>query len=104
MYGKYRFRHGGWILDNFPNTRDIWAAYLERGGERGILPDDVIYLTDDSEQHEFLMNRWFQLNKVEIMDKVNSRLQAEAEEKRRKEEVARYFANNLIGVFIFKLM
>lgn len=76
-------------MDNFPHNRDVWAAYLERGGERGILPDDVIYMNDDSEQHEFLMSRWFELNKDEVLDKVSQRLQHEAEERRLKEEAAR---------------
>ena len=31
--------------------------------ERNILPDEVIYLKDDTENGEFLLKRWYHANK-----------------------------------------
>ena len=38
-------RHGGWILDNFPQSREQWALMVEKN----ILPDDVLVLKDNSD-------------------------------------------------------
>ena len=35
-------KYGGWILDNFPTTRELWMALVDKG----ILPDLVICLLD----------------------------------------------------------
>ena len=42
-----RFSNGGWILDNFPRTREQWNVLVERNS---LLPDDVIVLKDDSDK------------------------------------------------------
>lgn len=39
------FSFGGWILDNFPQTREQWAMMAEKN----LLPDDVVFLKDTSE-------------------------------------------------------
>ncbi|XP_050391523.2 adenylate kinase 9 [Patella vulgata] len=72
---------GGWILDNFPNTRDQWAVCIEKN----ITPDDVIILKDNSDNGSCLMERYYQLNKEEVDQKMNIRLAQESEEKAKKE-------------------
>ena len=52
------FRNGGYVFDNFPITREQWGLLLEKGGERGIIPDDVIVLRDESENGEYLLKRF----------------------------------------------
>ena len=82
----YNFRNGGWILDNFPKTRDQWNVMLERG----LSVDDIIVLRDESENGDFLLKRWYFLNKREIDQKIVERKAFELEEKRRKEEEERW--------------
>ncbi|ESO88925.1 hypothetical protein LOTGIDRAFT_62291, partial [Lottia gigantea] len=65
--------NGGWILDNFPNTRDQWAVCIEKN----ILPDDVIILKDNSENGVCLMERYYNQNKTEIDELMNVRLEKE---------------------------
>lgn len=50
---------GGYILDNFPRTREQFTSMIERN----IIPDEVIYLKDDTENGEFLLKRWYHTNK-----------------------------------------
>ena len=50
---------GGYVLDNFPRTREQFTSMIERN----IIPDEVICLKDDSENGEFLLKRWYQTNK-----------------------------------------
>ena len=50
---------GGYVLDNFPRTREQFTSMIERN----IIPDEVIYLRDDSENGELLLKRWYQTNK-----------------------------------------
>ena len=50
---------GGYVLDNFPRTREQSTSMFERN----IVPDEVIYLKDDSDSGEFLLKRWYQTNK-----------------------------------------
>ena len=82
----YYFSKGGWILDNFPKTRDQWGIMLEKG----LTPDDIINLRDESENGDYLVKRWYQLNRSEIDEKIQQRFEAEAEAKRLKEEEEKY--------------
>lgn len=50
---------GGYILDNFPRTREQFTSMIERN----IVPDEVIYLRDDTDNGEFLLKRWYHTNK-----------------------------------------
>eukprot|EP00795_Rhopilema_esculentum_P017699 gene17699-9356_t len=50
---------GRWILDNFPHTREQFNIMVERG----ILPDNLICLKDNSDGGELLLKRWHKLNK-----------------------------------------
>ena len=78
-------RNGGWILDNFPRTRDQWNAMVEKS----LLPDDIVCLRDESENGDFLVRRWYQLNRADVDAAIQARLEGEAEDKRRQEEEAR---------------
>lgn len=82
-------RHGGWIFDNFPSTRDQWATYVEKALEKNLLPDDVVCLQDPSENGDFLVKRWYYLNRGEIDTKIEERKEREAEEKKHREEEER---------------
>ena len=53
---------GGYVLDNFPRTREQFTSMIERN-IIDIIPDEVICLKDDSENGEFLLKRWYQTNK-----------------------------------------
>ncbi|CAH1800212.1 unnamed protein product, partial [Owenia fusiformis] len=77
--------NGGWILDNFPCTRDQWGVAFDKG----LIPDDVIYLKDNSEEGKFLTKRWYKLNQTEIDAKHQLRVQEEARVKAKAEEEAR---------------
>ena len=77
-------RHGGWILDNFPNTRDQWNLCIEKN----IVPDDVIVLKDSGESN-FLMKRFYHMNKQDIDERIRVRIKEEEERKRRMEEERR---------------
>jgi len=50
---------GGWILDNFPTTKDQLNMMIERG----IVPDDVIVFREDSANNNILNERWENLNR-----------------------------------------
>ncbi|XP_077977825.1 adenylate kinase 9-like isoform X2 [Glandiceps talaboti] len=76
---------GGWILDNFPRTRDQWTVMIDRG----LMPDEIICLRDTSESGTILLKRWYKLNRSEIDEKIKIRLEEEAKEKARREEEAR---------------
>ncbi|XP_072178424.1 adenylate kinase 9-like isoform X1 [Diadema setosum] len=75
---------GGWIIDNFPQSRDHWTVLLDRG----LSPDEVICLKDASDNGLFLMKRWYKLNKEEIDTKARERKEAEENEKARVLEEA----------------
>ena len=49
--------NGGYVFDNFPQTRDQWTLLLEKGPDKGIMPDDVVYLRDESDHGDFLTKR-----------------------------------------------
>ena len=78
--------NGGWILDNFPSTRDLWNACVDKN----LLPDDVISLNDNSENGVCLAQRYYLMNRESIDAKIQARLQLEEEEKRRKAEERRW--------------
>ncbi|KAL9969395.1 hypothetical protein ACROYT_G021608 [Oculina patagonica] len=69
---------GGFVLDNFPRTREQFTSMIERN----IVPDEVICLKDDSENGEFLLKRWYHTNKEELHEKWEAR---RAEERARQE-------------------
>lgn len=77
--------NGGWILDNFPSTRDLWNACVEKN----LLPDDVVTLNDNSDNGIFLAKRYYMINKDTIDAQIADRLQREEEEKKRKAEEKR---------------
>lgn len=83
------FRNGGWILDNFPRTRDQWTAMIEKA----IMPDDVICLKDESENGDFLIKRWYHSDKDAIDNIINTRKEAEEAEKMKREAEARLVSN-----------
>eukprot|EP00794_Sanderia_malayensis_P000181 gene181-794_t len=58
---------GGWILDNFPHTRDQFNVMVERG----IIPDNLICLKDNSDGMEVLLKRWYRLKQQEERLKKN---------------------------------
>ncbi|XP_067049308.1 adenylate kinase 9-like [Acropora muricata] len=70
---------GGYVLDNFPRTREQFTSMVERN----IIPDEVISLKDESENGEFLLKRWYQTNKKELSEKWEAR---HAEKRARLEE------------------
>ena len=49
-----------------------------------------ISLKDESENGDFLIKRWYRVNRAEIEGKVQQRRDAEEAEQRRKEEEERY--------------
>ena len=57
--------------------------------EKGLVPDDIIYLRDESDNGDYLIKRWYFINREEIDTKIQNRKDAEAEAKRQKEEEER---------------
>ena len=80
------YRNGGWILDNFPRTREQWNVLVERNT---YVPDDVIVLKDESDNGDQLIKRWYSHNRTEVDEKIRLRVEAEESERMRKEEEAR---------------
>lgn len=76
--------HGGWILDNFPKTRDQMNMCIEKN----VLPDDIIVL-QDKDNSEFLLRRYYQINKEEIDSKIQARREEEERKRRAIEEERR---------------
>ena len=54
-------RLGGYVLDNFPFTREQFTLLIERA----LIPDSVICLKDDSEHGSFLYKRWAELRQAD---------------------------------------
>ena len=54
-------RLGGYVLDNFPFTREQFTLLIERA----LIPDSVICLKDDSDNGSFLAKRWAELRRAE---------------------------------------
>ncbi len=82
----FAHRNGGWILDNFPRTREQWSVLIEKGG---MLPDDIIVLKDESDNGDFLIKRWYFHNRAEVDERIRVRKEEEEAERLRKEEEAR---------------
>ena len=57
------YSHGGWIVDGFPVNRDQWSLLLEQGKH---LPDQVVFLYDESPNGDLLIKRWYTANKAII--------------------------------------
>lgn len=57
--------------------------------EKNLLPDDVVVLSDPSDNGDFLIRRWYDLNKTEIDQHIEDRLEREEQERREKEEAER---------------
>ena len=55
--------YGGWIIDGFPVNKDQWSLFLERGKN---LPDNVIFLQDESLNGDLLIKRWYLAKQVDI--------------------------------------
>ncbi|EDO36193.1 predicted protein [Nematostella vectensis] len=79
---------GGYVIDNFPRSREQFSAMVERG----IIPDDVVILRDESDNGEFLLKRWYANNKEELHKvwearraELRAKLEAERLEKERLE-------------------
>ncbi|XP_066229584.1 adenylate kinase 9 isoform X3 [Saccopteryx leptura] len=78
-------KYGGWILDNCPVIKELWAPLIEKG----IIPDLVICLSDTENNGKCLLNRLYLENKSEIDSKILERLLDELQEKKTEEEAAR---------------
>ncbi|XP_043860892.1 adenylate kinase 9 [Dromiciops gliroides] len=78
-------KNGGWVMDNVPMIRELWVAL----SNKGILPDIVVVLDDSENQGKFLLNRLFLENKSDIVAKVMTRKNEEAEEIRILEQSQR---------------
>lgn len=94
------FSSGGWIFDNFPQTRDQWNVLIERGTH---MPDDVLVLRDTSENGEFLLERWYSANRTDVDARVQLRLEAEAAEQRRVLEEKRWRFCFVCRKLVFKM-
>ncbi|XP_023368209.1 adenylate kinase 9 [Otolemur garnettii] len=75
---------GGWILDNCPLIKELWALIFEKG----IMPDLIICLSDTENDGKYLLNRLYLKNKSEIDAKILERLSDE-QKKKKEEEAAR---------------
>lgn len=83
MTVDFVFSHGGWILDNFPKTKEQWTLLVERNT---CLPDHVIYLQDESPNGDFLTQRWYAMNKYEIDEQIRERKDRETKPTEAREE------------------
>lgn len=77
------FRRGGWILDNFPETKEQWSMLFERNV---ILPDCILALQDNSPNGEVLIKRWYMSDKDSIDRQISDRLDRERYERQMQEE------------------
>ena len=73
------------MLDNFPRNKEQWIMCVEKN----LLPDDVIVLTDPSDNSDFLTRRWYDINKEEIDQRIEDRLAREEQERKDREEAER---------------
>lgn len=72
-------------MDDFPRTRDQWMVMIDKN----LLTDDVICLKDGSENGDFLIRRWYKLNKESVDQQIAERKEKESQEKARQEEEAK---------------
>ena len=56
---------GGWILDNFPLTRDQWTMMTERA-DKLLTPDSFIILNDPDPENGELLKRWATIQKPPV--------------------------------------
>ncbi|XP_077973287.1 adenylate kinase 9-like [Styela clava] len=75
-------KDGGWILDNFPTSKEQWGAMAEAS----LLPDEVICLTDKSPNNELLRKRYYEQNKDAVTEKFRDRLIREKKKLLEEEE------------------
>ena len=73
------------MLDNFPFSKEQWIMCVEKN----LLPDDVIVLSDPSDNSDFLVRRWYKHNKEEVDTRIEERLGREEQEKKDAEEAER---------------
>ena len=73
------------MLDNFPFSKEQWIMCVEKN----LLPDDVIVLSDPSDNSDFLVQRWYEHNKGEVDTRIEERLGREEQEKKDAEEAER---------------
>ena len=73
------------MVDNFPMTREAFTLLVERG----LAPDEVVNLKDSSENGQYLLKRWYKLNKDDVDEKARLRKEEEEREKARVLEEAR---------------
>ncbi|NXW57305.1 KAD9 kinase, partial [Eurystomus gularis] len=76
---------GGWVVDNYPLSKDHWSAL----SEKGLLPDTVVCLKDTEKDGVCILRRAYLANRDEINSKILKRLTDEALEKTEEEEEAR---------------
>lgn len=62
--------YGGWIVDGFPVNKDQWSLLLEQGKN---LPDQVIFLNDESPNGDLLIKRWYAASKAAVVDEPTDR-------------------------------
>ena len=79
-------RHGGYVLDDFPRSRDQWTALQDKE----IVIDEVICMQDNSEGGQYLLKRYYELNKEEIEAKITFRVEEEKRKQEELEEAARF--------------
>lgn len=61
-------------------------ALIEKGLDKGIVPDEVVFLKDTSENGDYLLKRWYRVKRKEIDARIQKRLDEEDRERRRREE------------------
>ncbi|XP_075253347.1 adenylate kinase 9-like [Convolutriloba macropyga] len=77
--------NGGYILDNFPRTRDQWTALQDKG----VIVDEVLCIQDNSEGGQYLLKRYYDLNKDEVEEAIRARIEEEKRKQLELEEAAR---------------
>lgn len=88
IWTPFPYRYGGWIFDNFPANKEQWAVLIEKN-MKAFMPDQVIYLQDDSTDGEVLTGRWYSLNKEELDTKIHERLAVELMHRKQQTEEER---------------
>ena len=73
------------MLDNFPFSKEQWIMCVEKN----LLPDDVIVLSDPSDNSDFLVRRWYDHNKEDVDTRIEERLEREEQERKDAEEAER---------------
>jgi len=63
-------------VDCFPKTKEQWSMLLERNK---CIPDHVIYLQDESPNGDFLMQRWYSMDRFNVDEHIELRKRQEGE-------------------------